>query len=176
MTNINKFNWLLISKLKPHQVVSEGRVMNFSNEIKILGLTLKQTGKRQHITKKINLAKVESNKFKRFSRLDAKIKLHLYKRLIRPILEYPIIPSGITSMTNMMKMQQIQNKNLCMIAQNMECFTESIEQLHERYQTETINTRFYRVILKLWNTMGERAHEIYNKSLRENNSLFLDHN
>ena len=72
-------------------------------------------------------------------------------------------------------MQQIQNKNLKLIAQNTDHYRETMEQLHKIYEIETINTRFYRATLKLWNKMGEREPEIYNKSMRENNSPFLDH-
>ena len=89
MTNINKFNLLSIPKSRPHQVVNEGRIINFSNEIKILGLTLKRTGIKQHITNRINLAKIQTNKLRRFSGLDANIKLHIYEILIRPILDIP---------------------------------------------------------------------------------------
>ena len=175
MININKFNLLSISKLRPHQVVNEGRLLNFSNEIKILGLTLKRTGIKQHITNWINLAKIQTNKLRRFSGLDTNIKLHLYKALVRPILEYPIIPNGLASATNLLTMQRIQNKNLKMIALNTDHHRETMEQLHERYEIETINIRFYRATLKLWNKMGESKPEIYQKSMRENNSPFLDH-
>ena len=156
-------------------MVNEDILLSFSNQIKILGLTLKRTGIKQHITNRINLAKIQTNKLRRFSALDANIKFHLYKALIRPTLEYPIIPNGLTSTTNLLKMQQIQNKNLKLIAQNRDHHKETMQQLYKRYEIETINTRFYRATYKLWNKIGEREPELHNKSMRENNFPFLDH-
>ena len=99
-TNINKFNILSISKLKPDPIIVEGRRINFANESKILGLTLKRTGIMQHVTNRIKLAKAQSTKMKRFIRLKESTKLHLYKALIRPLMEYPIIPTGLTAASN----------------------------------------------------------------------------
>ena len=104
-TNINKSNVLTISKSRPEAISREGRRVPFPNEIKMLGLTIKRTGVSQHITNRIKQAKAQTTKLKRFIRLDSSIKLHLYKALLRPVMEYPIIPNGITSDMNMMKMQ-----------------------------------------------------------------------
>ena len=59
----------------------------------MLGLTLKRTGTSTHVNHRINLAKIQTSKIKRFIKLDPKVKLHLYKALIRPLLEYPRIPN-----------------------------------------------------------------------------------
>ena len=60
MININKFYLLSISESRPHQVASEERIINFSNEIKISGLTQKRTGIKQHTANRINLAKAKN--------------------------------------------------------------------------------------------------------------------
>ena len=70
----------------------------------MLGLTLTRTDATSHITKRINMTKIQSSKIKRFIKLDPKVKLHLYKALIRPIMEYPIIPNGIKSLDHIKNM------------------------------------------------------------------------
>ena len=71
----------------------------------MLGLTLTRTGATSYITKRINMAKIQSSKIKRFIKLDPEVKLHLYKALIRPIMEYPMIPNGIKSLDHIKNMQ-----------------------------------------------------------------------
>ena len=53
----------------------------------MLGLTLKRTGATSHINQRISMAKTQSKKIKRFMKLDPKVKLHLYKALVRPLME-----------------------------------------------------------------------------------------
>ena len=48
---------------------------------------------------------LKPKKNKRFIKLDPKVKLHLYKALVRPLMEYPIIPNGIQSKAHLKKMQ-----------------------------------------------------------------------
>ena len=76
----------------------------------MLGLTLKRTGTTSHIKQRINMATIQSNKIKRFMKLDPKVKLHLYKALIRPLMEYPIIPNGIKSLDHIKNMQSPKQK------------------------------------------------------------------
>ena len=87
----------------------------------MLGLTLKRTGATSHVTNRINLAKNQSGKIKRFIKLEPKIKLHLYKALIRPLMEYPVIPNGIQLSTHIKIMQIVQNRNLKFVAAYSDC-------------------------------------------------------
>ena len=115
----------------------------------MLGLTIKRTGVSQHITNRIKQAKAQSTKLKRFIRLDPSIKLHLYKALIRPVMEYPIIPNGITSDINMIKMQRVQNKNLKFVAAYTAQQHFTIEDLHKYYEIDTMNVRLYKAAKKI---------------------------
>ena len=102
-TNMTKFNILSISKLRPEPIEIQGRIIPFANEAKTLGLTLKRTDTLMHVNNRIGMAKQQSLKIKRFAKLSEKNKLYLYKALIRPLLEYPIIPNGRTAETNIKK-------------------------------------------------------------------------
>ena len=97
MTNTSKFKVLSVSKSRPTQVNLDNRVIPFENVINILGLNLRRTGFVSHITEGLNLAKTQTNKMTRFTELKDTTKLHLYKALIRTILEYPVIPNAMAS-------------------------------------------------------------------------------
>ena len=111
---------LSISKTRPRQVTIEGRNIDFKNEIKVLGLTLKRTGAVNHLTNRINHAKAQTSKLRRFNELDSYIKLRLYKSLIRPVIEYPIIPNALASNSKLLKMQRVQDRNIRLITSNNE--------------------------------------------------------
>ena len=83
------------------------------NEIKILGVTFDSRAAYHKQTDKMtNLAKQTINLLKRFYPADTKTKLHLYKALVRPILDYAPGPSLISAATNQLKAQRIQNRAL----------------------------------------------------------------
>ena len=174
-TSINKFSLLSISKSSPEPVVVNNRQIPFKNEVKMLGLTIKRTGVRTHCNTRLGLAKVQSKKIKRFIKLDPKIKLHLYKALIRPILEYPIIPNGIQAQTNILQMQRVQNANLKFVSAYSDQRNMTIEELHSHYDIEPLNTRYYDAVDKLWSKMELKENEIHRKSTEENNNIFADH-
>ena len=109
----------------------------------MLGLTLTRTGAKLHITKRINMAKIQSSKIERFIKLDPKVKLHLYKALIRPIMEYPIIPNGIKSLDHIKNMQRVQNKNLKYVAAYSDQNNKTAEELHLHYDIDPMNVRMY---------------------------------
>ena len=93
-TNVNKFNLLSISKSRPSPVTIDNILIPFKNVCNILDLKLKRTGIISHITSRISMAKTQTQKLKRFNGLNMNTRLHLYKALIRPILEYPVIPNA----------------------------------------------------------------------------------
>ena len=174
-TNINKFNVLSISKSRPESINIEGRRATFSNKIKMLGLTIKRTGVSQHMTNRIKQAKAQNLKLKQFIRLDSSIKLHLCKALIRPVMEYPIIPNGITSDMNIIKIQRVQNKNLKFVAAYTTQQHCTIEDLHKYYEIDAMNVRLYKAAKKLWDKMAFKEQQLHNRSTVENNNPFRDH-
>ena len=174
-TNITKFKLMSVSKLKPAQVEIENRQINFANECSILGLKLKRTGTVSHLTERIHKAKTQTQKLKRFINLETKTKMHLYKALVRPILEYPVIPNALASNTQMSNMQKIQNRNLRIINKNDNNDSTTMKQLHDHYNIEPINTRLFKAAQKLWNKFQKEEADIYEKSTMENRNPIRDH-
>ena len=165
-----------MSKSRPERVIINGRRIPVDNEIRFLGLKLKRTGFVNHITERIRLAKIQTNKLKRFIHLKTKTKLHLYKALVRPLLEYPVIPISLASNTQMLKLQRVQNRNIKIITKYDEQYDNlTMEELHHRLDLETINTRLNIRLMKLWNKMELKENELYEASMQANYGLFLDH-
>ena len=77
-----------------------------TNTVKILGYTFNfiKTSST-HIANITQKAKMNIHKLYRFKTAPAKIKKHLYKALIRPILEYPATQINSTDITNKHKIQ-----------------------------------------------------------------------
>ena len=92
-----------------------------------------------------------------------KTKLHLYIALVRPILEYPVIPNAIASRTNMLKMQRVQNKNLRNISRYTDNSDKNAEELHDSYNMEPLNIRFYRAANKLWSKLEQKEQQLCNR-------------
>ena len=59
-----------------------------------------------HVMNRVNLAKAQTSRLKRFMTLKEKTTLHLYKALIHPVLEYPLIPNALASKNQMLNMQK----------------------------------------------------------------------
>ena len=126
-----------------------------------MGLKLKRTGTISHLTERIHKAKTHTQKLKRFIILETKTKLHLYKALVRPILEYPVIPNALASSTQMRNMQKLQNRNLRIINKNDNNDYSTMKQLHNHYNIEPINTRLFKAAQRLWNKFQEKEADIY---------------
>ena len=159
-----------ISKSKPDNVAIDGRQIEFKNEIKTLGLNLKRTGIVGHITERVNIARKQTEKLKRFAKLSVKTKLYLYKSLIRPIVEYPTIPNALASKKQISNIQKIQNKNLRLIVKNdPDLRYQTMEDIHNRLQLEPINIRFSIRLQKLWDKFAIKEQRIYNQSIEDHN-------
>ena len=72
-TNANKFKMVSISKTQPYPVSVDDTNMPFTNDINLLGLTPTRTGFFKHISSKINQAKHQMLKLKRFYKLSPKL-------------------------------------------------------------------------------------------------------
>ena len=129
-----------------------------------------------HLSDRNKSAKGQSQKLRRFANLIENTKLHLYKALVRPILEYPVIPNALASRTQIINMQRIQNQNLRLVAKNTDNRDKTIQQLHEHYNVEAVNVRLHRQANKLWNKFQLKETNVANISLIQNRNTRRDHN
>ena len=175
-TNQQKFKLLSISKSKPEEVTVNNQVIPFSREIQTLGLQIKRTGIRSHIQQRLKMAKGVKIKLKRFQNLRSKTKLHLYKSLILAVLEYPNIPMCIMAKTDKEKIQQFQNGTLRQYTRNQVEDTDlTIQDLHDKYNIETINTRMFRRAKKTWDKLRTLNVELTERSLQQDQNEQRDH-
>ena len=101
--------------------------------------------------------------------MTPKIKLHLYKALIRPILEYPVVPICITSKTNQLVLQRVQNKALRWVhPRNTIIDRLTNEQIHRELSMEQQNTRLYQLASKTWSKLETTNRDLVETSLRAN--------
>ena len=111
-TNTNKFTVLRLGALQQEELITNNDVHRTQYSGTALGLRITNRGYTQHITNRVNHARHNLSKLYRFYDMPIKIKTHLIKALILPILDYPPIPTHTLSKTQISKLQIIQNKAL----------------------------------------------------------------
>ena len=176
-TNLNKFQLLSISAKRPNDVIVDGTLIPFNREAKILGLTITTSGIKHHIAYRKHQAYSQQLKLKRFKKMTPKIKLHLYKALIRPVLEYPVVPICITSKSNQLVLQRVQNKALRWVHPS-NTITDRLtnEQIHHDLDMEPQNTRLYHLASKTWNKLEISNSNLVETSIRANqDETYRDH-
>ena len=159
-TNKNKFQLLSISSTKPTDIIIEGQRIPFRNRVQVLGLTIGTRGVSSHLNTRIAMANTQVNKTKRFQEMNEKIRLHLYKALIRPIMEYPPIPSCNLAVTNIRKLQTVQSKAIRAIAKEGRDRRSTNEILHKRYNIEPVNQRLFNLATRTWQKLSQSDPEV----------------
>ena len=86
-------------------------------------------------------ALTQLHKIKRFISAPPKIKLHLYKALVRPILEYPAPLLVNSAKSSIHKLQLVQNKALRFIYNVKWNDFTTTDSLHKRANILTIQDR-----------------------------------
>ena len=133
-------------------------------------MKLNRTGVAQHNKQRLGTGRAQATKLKRFTGLTTKLKINLYKTLIRSVIEYPVIPMCLMPKSSKLQWQQFQNKYIREAArganpdQNL-----TIAQLHEKYNVEAINIRLRRLATRVWDKMQDIDPEI----IRESNTTGL---
>ena len=111
-----------------------------TNTVKILGYKFNfAKTSTTHIANITQKAKMNIQKLYRFKTAPVKIKKHLYKALIRPILEYPVIQINNTGITNKHKIQKIQNKATRYINNTKLSDRIRSETIHDTLNLEAMN-------------------------------------
>ena len=168
-TSTQKFQLLSVSKIKPNAVFADGEEIQFTRQAKTLGLSLTRTGIVPHVKSRLGRAKRERQKLRRFGNLSPHIRLRLYKTLIRPILEYPVLPMCIMAQYNIRAIQAFQNTSLKQAVKGTEIEDLTAEELHERLEIEPFNIRQHKMAVKAWDRAMELELErdVLRESVRE---------
>lgn len=176
-TNKTKFQLLTISKSKPEKIELDGEEIPFRKNVQILGLKLSRTGTSCHMKQRIALGKSQSTKLKRFGGLSPRIKVNLYKTLIRSVIEYPAIPICITSRHNKLIWQRHQNVTLRNAERERlwEDDPPSIQELHQEHHLEAVNVRLFRLANNTWGKLQVLDPELIQESNILNNLQGKDH-
>ena len=157
-TSRQKFQMVSISILKPNDIIINNEKIEFTRKAKLLGLTIGRTGLNSHLDQRLKQAKTQRTKLRRFRGLSDTSQVKLHKTMLRPMIEYPIVPNCIMSQSNMTKQQKFQNASLRQAARrNLNTQNENIEELHDRYKTEPINLRYFRLEKILTNSLRHHA-------------------
>lgn len=109
-------------------------------------------------------AKRELTKLKRFSCFRSRTKLHLFKALVQPHLDYSPIPTITVTINNMQKIQLIQNKALRWINFDVPTYHTTAKTLHEKYNLMPCNQFIYIQAFHAWEKLihlcSERVQEM----------------
>ena len=87
--------------------------------------------------------------------MPEKIKTHLVKALILPIIEYPPIPLHTMSNNQISKLQKIQNKALRFATNQKYPYTMTTEQIHTHTKTTPLNIRLHYRAQAIWERLEE---------------------
>ena len=157
--NLGKMKILTATKLKPEEVVVDERQHEINQTVVFLGLTLTNYGFRSHITNMKKKASRNLTKLRRFTLLPAGIKLRLYKSLIRPMLEYPPVPTHAASRSAILTLQVVQNRALYWVDNpgNLQPRRRrpSVDYLHRTYRVQPVNVRLHRLARRVWERLDE---------------------
>ena len=147
-------NTNIVNKFGGIKVEDKEIKINTSN--KILGFKLNnlKTG-TIHVKSITTKARYNLKKLRRFSSAPNKIKLILFKAIIRPILEYPPYSLSKVSKNNMLKMQIIQNNGLRFAQGISRSERKRVSELHKETNIEPLNIRINKLSNKMLNKLKE---------------------
>lgn len=172
-TNLTKFTIIRMGAKIQDQLIIEEDLYETGTQGKILGLKISTTGYTPHVTERTAIASRNLTKLYRFNNFPQKIKTHLVKTLILPVLDYPPIPTHALSKRQISRLQKIQNRALRFATNQRYPYTLNTEQIHIATNTLPINIRLYLQAQKIWNRLEALEHPFYNTLI--NNSENIQH-
>ena len=172
-TNKDKFKLISLTHKYSYPVYSghgnKKKRLQFHGEGTFLGLTINRAGYTKHINNRIYLAKMTLKSLYRFRELPTKTKKTLYLTLVRSKLIYPIAPLASANITNIKKMQRIQNAGIKFILKYDWQEHKTMQQLHEEINIKPINIEIYERNIKIWRKIEALYPKQY-KTLKKTNT------
>lgn len=141
----------------------------YSDHGKVLGVRIGTTGYSKHIEETANKGKHALRELQRFYDLPTRIKLHLVKAFIQPILTYAPIPLVTASNTNLKKLQAVLNKSLRFAHNERYPYNHNTRTLHNISSLEPINYTLHVHADKIFNKLRERGEEMFTALLENYN-------
>lgn len=149
-TNESKFSIFNLGARLHENISTNTRAIATQHQGTLLGLTISRSGYASHINKRCDHARTTLGKLYRFRTMPTKLKLHLVKTLIIPILEHPPVPTHTLSKTQISKLQKVQNKALRFATNQFYASTLTNEQIHINTNTFPINIRLHLQATRIW--------------------------
>lgn len=138
-TNTNKFKIIPLASYKTEPIIVNQTHIPYSREGTILGLHINSTGLLGHVAHHRNKALQALTTLKRFNILPDKIKAHLVKAYITPILTYPAYPLNALSKQSTLKLQTVQNKAIRFAFNDNYPYSHTTRELHNQANIKPIN-------------------------------------
>ena len=134
----------------------DNKILNIKPSAKILGYTLSnRKNDIKHINNIVRKAKNSLNRIRRFKTAPSKIKLTLYKMIVRPILELPPFELTKISIRQKRKIQVVQNDALRFVLNIKRSEKKKIIDIHSKLKMEPMNVRIDKLANKMLNKMKD---------------------
>lgn len=167
-TNNNKFKIIPLAKKLTAPIIVNGEIIPYANECNMLGLKITRSGYSKFMKEKTGRTKQLITKLKRFRNLKHSNKKLLYLSLVRPVLEYPPVPTHALNKTSIKTMQTIQNLALKDIYNIKYPTLITSETLHLRANIPPINVLLHRRAEDTWNKIEANQDETLQNWINQN--------
>ena len=174
-TNMHKFHILPAARKHPPLITINNTDIPYSYTGTMLGVKMNTHGCSAHSRERARQARSALARLRRFTPCTTRTKLHLYKTIIRPILEYPPIPLVTNSIHQQLNIQRVQNKALRWADDTTYPDTITTQALHNKYNIEPMNTRIHTRAKKIWDKLHEQGDELYTNILETHTHTHTHH-
>ena len=175
--NNSKTEAILFTKRRPQikdNIFSENIQLNWLNKVKYLGIILDQKlNFGDHINYVISKSIASLIKFYPIFKnvyFSKKIKLILYKSLIRTAMLYACPVWSLTSQSNMNKLQIVQNKFLRIIGKYREF--SLISQMHQDLNIEYVKEYIHRLTVKYFERIKTHPNPLVKNIIYDTNKIY----
>ena len=166
-SNLQKSTTTIFGKNKQaclglHPIRHNNNYIPYSPDCKILGVIFdNKLNFNKHINTKIPLARYAFNTLRRFQHLHPKIRFHLFKVFVIPILTFSGIPLLYNGHNSLKKVQIFQNKHIRMAHNiNWDDFIKNTT-LHEDLNLPSTTLSIYNTFHKLYTKLNNRGQHIF---------------
>ena len=144
-TNLAKFTVIPLATVNPAPLLVDGDVVDFRNRGTLLGLAVTSRGYTSHVGQRVARARSALSCPYRFRDLDTRLKLHLVKALVVPVLTYPPVPTHAFSRRSISRLRNVQKAALRFAFNTRWDDFITTKSLHEAASLPALNIRLHQM-------------------------------